>query len=126
MGKGGGKSSARGGGGAGTRSGGSGPKDRSEMTQSEKDAEIKAVDNMQFKDVNVKTFNRYNDTIVSNAETQNTRVQITQRETMNGTEYNVSMYSGGKIVGMTQANTLSQAKSRAREAMKDYYKGYNF
>lgn len=123
----------------GARSGGGGGRalDRSQMTDAQKRTEIKAIDKMEFHSVNNvpthrtgfdsftgRSYNR-NETIVSTASTKNSRVTITQEKSFSRTDYTASLYSGGKIIGITGGSTLSEAQSRARSALKDYYEGYN-
>ena len=126
-------------GGGGARGGGGGGKalDRSQMTDAQKRAEIKAIDKMEFHDVNnVSThrtgFDSYtgqsyrrNEVIVSSASTKNSRVTITQERSLGRTDYNASLYSGGKLIGITGGSTLSEAQSRSKTALKDSYAGYN-
>lgn len=111
--------------------------DRAQMTDAQKRAEIKAVDKMEFHSVNnVSTHRtgfdiytgrsyRRNEVIVSSASTKNSEVTITQERSLGRTDYNASLYSGGKLIGITGGSTLSEAQSRAKSALKDYYKGYN-
>lgn len=129
----------RGSGGAGAARGGGGGRgalDRSQMTDAQKRAEIKAIDGMEFSSINVNThrtgfdqytgesFN-YNESIVSTAHTKNSEIVITKDNSTRIMPYGALLYSGGKLVGATSGSSLSETKSRAKSALKNYYKGYN-